>query len=143
MLAQNFKTAADLRIPDSWVDALVKVLGMLERGEIQKVALSNYQAPSRLKRSETPIGFNMRQFYARSECGTVCCLGGWAEYIGRLKTGTLIHGRLVTGREELDVLFDPSAYGHGLEPITTSQAAIALRNYLTHGEPRWGEALAG
>lgn len=23
------------------------------------------------------------------------------------------------------------------------QGAIALRNYLTHGEPRWAEALAG
>ena len=26
---------------------------------------------------------------------------------------------------------------------TPSQAAIALRNFLTHGEPRWAEALAG
>ena len=35
--------------------------------------------------------------------------------------------------------------GRPTDPIylaTTSQAAIALRNFLTHGEPRWEEAIA-
>jgi hypothetical protein len=40
-------------------------------------------------------------------------------------------------------------FAHGGRPTdpvygaTTSQAAIALRNFLTQGEPRWAEALAG
>lgn len=35
MLAQNFKTPADLDLPNPEFEALVKVLGMLERGEIK------------------------------------------------------------------------------------------------------------
>ena len=34
-----------------------------------------------------------------------------------------------------------AARGSGGE-ITPAQAAIALRNFLTHGEPRWAEAMA-
>jgi hypothetical protein len=33
------------------------------------------------------------------------------------------------------------ARGSGGE-ITPAQAAVALRNYLTHGDPRWDEAMA-
>lgn len=39
MLAQNFKTAADLDLADAEFEALVKVLGMLERGEIKQPLL--------------------------------------------------------------------------------------------------------
>lgn len=34
MLAQNFKTPADLKIDDDDFEALVKVLGMFERAEV-------------------------------------------------------------------------------------------------------------
>jgi hypothetical protein len=34
MLAQNFKTAAELDLSDAEIKALVKVLGILERGEL-------------------------------------------------------------------------------------------------------------
>jgi hypothetical protein len=141
MLAQSFLTAADLGIPSSWVAALIKVLGMLERGEIKKVPLSRYTHDAE-ETDDPPHGFNMRQFRAYAKCGTICCIGGWAEFVGDLRKGALVKGRLAVGREELDNLFDPSNHGFPLEPITTTQAATALRNYLTTGNSQWHEVLA-
>jgi hypothetical protein len=42
MLAQNFKTAADLGIKDIDLDALIKVLGMLERRSYLSTGAANW-----------------------------------------------------------------------------------------------------
>ncbi len=120
MLAQNFKTAADLRIADVELDALIKVLGMLEREEI------------------APEQFNMCRY-----CGTACCLAGWA-YIA---SGEIAFPEVADntprspahGNDGLSTLFC-SRLGLGLR-ATPSQAAIALRSYLTTGDANWAEAL--
>lgn len=137
MLAQNFRTAAELGISEKEVDALIKVLGMLERGEIPHVHdLGTSLGPDH---GTEPVGFNMGSFYARTKCGTVCCICGWAEFVGALK-----HGSLMMRRQEvpaLNALFDPSGR-YGVDPITPPQAAIALRSYLTTGEANWADALS-
>lgn len=116
MLAQNFKTASDLGIGDKEFDALCKVLGMLERAEIpeRKFVMTSVGTP---------------------ECGTPGCILGWARTIHR---GTMC-------RDTTEPLFYPqmgpspcrAAYKAG-----TAQAAMALRNFLTYGEPRWSEVMA-
>jgi hypothetical protein len=64
MLAQNFKTATDLGISEVEQDALIKVLGMLERNDFA--------------RGES---FNMGWWYQHSNtCGTVGCIAGWAHH---------------------------------------------------------------
>ena len=89
--------------------------------------------------------FTMRRF--REECGTPACICGWANYFSEglafaeLSTmpGTLavkrLHRRLP---RQLQYLFDiqglPQQAG-----ATQAQAAAALANYLTLGEPRWDE----
>ncbi len=129
MLAQNFKTAADLGISDKEFEALRKVLGMFERGEI------------------TPEHFDMGNW----KCGTTYCIGGWAEKIAGESCQSFDKiSRTFSVRERhpelvgLDRLFFPKArYGDGgAYDATPEQGAFALRNYLTHGEPRWAEALA-
>lgn len=144
MLAQNFKTAESLGLLDAEFEALIKVLGMLEREEIP------YSAPGDHMRNidfgyGRPSGFNMYHFASDTDCGTVCCICGWAEFVGRLEPKSLVMKRFRTpGLEEL---FDPPAVrdlprGHHIKDINPSQAAIALRNYLTFGEARWADALA-
>lgn len=141
MLAQNFKTPADLGIQDKWFEALLKLLGMLERGELRHTSTVKLK-PLCDDRVRPEVGlFNMNRWSVAFECGTVCCLGGTAEAIGGFRFGRM--------PEKLVHLFHPGQESHkvlhragGYETITMEQAAIALRNYLSSGEPRWEEALA-
>lgn len=131
MLAQNFKTAAELGIAEDEKSALAQVLGMLERGELVHCPLKS--APL-----VTSHRFNMGTWDGMlSGCGTVYCIGGWAEkLLGRVA--------FCNSPKSLDKLFFPDDYHNRirqLDDITVTQAAIALRNYLTHGEPLWEEAL--
>lgn len=143
MLAQNFMTPASLQITDAQFEALFKVLRMLERNEVphsSDVGESVYHY--RYTDKTRPTLFNMYSFRARTECGTACCIGGWAEYLGNLPRSSLILQRMCV--PNLDELFDPMAHGPipvGMGEITPAQAAIALRNYLTTGRPNWAEAL--
>ena len=127
MLAQNFKTAKELGLAQVEVEALVIVLRMLERGDI------------------TREQFHMGRF--RHECRTPACICGWAHYVSRglafselaSPCGPIILHRRASGA--LSELFRlTQARGSGGE-ITPAQAAVALRNYLTLGEPRWDEAM--
>jgi len=128
MLAQNLKTARELGLADVEADALVTVLGMLERGEIARDQ------------------FHMGQF--RHQCRTPACICGWAHHVSG---GTAFpelssqYGPMMLYRRLSNSLVGlfrlTSARGSGGE-ITPAQAAIALRNFLTHGEPRWAEAMA-
>lgn len=128
MLAQNFKTAKELGLADVEVEALVTVLRMLERGDI------------------TPEEFHMGHF--QQECKTPACICGWAHHVSRGRAfpelaspygPIILYRRLNSSISELFRLTE--ARGSGSE-ITPAQAAVALRNYLTHGEPRWADAMA-
>lgn len=136
MLANNFMPPSALGLSDVEFESLVKVLGMLERGEI-------------------PDGeFTMRR--VQHPCRTPACLCGWANHVsaGRAfplhaKPGLTVFSSKTYGPRWRDMprrLQELFAYGgRPIDPVyvaTPSQAAIALRNYLTHGEARWAEALA-
>jgi hypothetical protein len=143
MLAQNLKTSAELGISDVEFDALFRVLGMLERGELKHVRVEASASPFPDYSRGYTCHFNMfRVAIPYGECGTAACILGTARLLFGLK---LFAGWEKQGLpENLLALFWPMAQ-LGARPsgsITPSQAAIALRNYLTHGDPRWAEALA-
>jgi hypothetical protein len=128
MLAQNFKTADELGLAEVEVTALATVLGMLERGEIAQGQ------------------FHMGHF--RHPCRTPACICGWAHYISGGKAFSELsspYGSMILYRRANKPLIElfrlTSARGSGGD-ISPAQAAIALRNYLTRGEPRWAEAVA-
>jgi hypothetical protein len=128
MLAQYFQTPQKLGLSDRSYKAHIKVLGMLERGEMRHAA------------GPIPNGFNMTDCGTFTECGSVACIGGWAAFfLGRKNTISYVSSaKGARGR-----LYYPR-YDHPVQArnITVEQAAIALRNYLTFGEPCWGEVLA-
>lgn len=138
MLAQNFMTAVELRITDAEQDALVRVLGMLERGEIH----FGYADPTQLSapQASMPTAFNMMAVLAQAPCGTVGCILGWARYVSG--------GRAFDGSQELKgdlarlFVLDGFMGAMKLSTISPAKAALALRNYLTTGEPDWSGALA-
>lgn len=124
MLMQNFKAATDLGITEIEIEALIKVLGMLERQEI----------PEELFDMET-VG--------EPECGTAGCILGWTRTVN-MSAYDLLDERWwdSPSNSALDALFSPIRHGPPAHDATPSQAAVALRSYLTTGDSNWAEALA-
>lgn len=128
MLAQNFKTATDLGIEEVELEALVKVLGMLERGEIKREQFDMYQI--------------------KHKCGTPSCILGWANFVSNGDAFPLAHRPLMVGlgpdwnrlSKEAKVIFSFADCAPNADKAKPDQAAIALRNYLTSGEANWAEA---
>ena len=78
MLAQNFKTAETLGISDCEVEALIKVLRLLECDELIYVP---YQKARKFKGTN---GFNMSfgvSDEATQHCGSIGCIAGWARFL--------------------------------------------------------------
>lgn len=136
MLAQNFKTPAELDIPAAAMDALIAVLRMLERDELEHRRGIKGSTTKGIKSFKF---FNMRAYRNHEDCGTVLCIKGAAEMVADMQEEKFWGNKT----DALLSLFLPHTYcGLQAEAITPHQAAIALRNYLTRGEPRWDEALA-
>lgn len=129
MLAQSFKSAAELQISEAEQDALIKVLGMLERGEIDAEH------------------FNMDSYL--NECGTVGCIAGWAYLVSNEAAFPEVSRDCpkspARGQHALMKLFRcglGDLFARPSRKTSPDQAAIALRSYLTTGEANWAEALA-
>lgn len=124
MLARNFLTAEQLAISGAEHNALTKVLGMLERGELEHT-----------QGGQIENGFNMHST-AHNDCGTCCCIGGWAAILMSRHPNDYVYSK--APGNPLHPL-----YWHRTSPlITTAQAAVALRNFLVTGKPNWDEALS-
>jgi hypothetical protein len=141
MLAQNFMTASALGINDIQLDALIKVLGMLERSELEHTGVCQ------------PVknGFNMAEILHENSCGTVACLCGWAHLVSDRKAFPQVENYLAERKrpgwsklpkELFNLFFNNTGRVSSLWNIDNSQAASALRNYLTTGKPNWSEVLA-
>jgi len=129
MLAQNFMTPTDLGLSKVEFDALVLLLGYLERGDL----------PGRLDLSMWIV--------ERGDCNTSGCLAGWAWHLsGHKAFGDIVGSGYGTegqwsGKRKRGLvdLFLPGG-PLGLRP---ERAPLALRNYMTHGDPNWASALGG
>ena len=144
MLAQNFKTASDLEITEKQKQALIKTLVLFETDRMNSFDCSadSIDWPNAYDPAFTG-NFNMRFWsVAHPSCGTVACIGGTAEIIGDVSfdgwmNNDSLRQLFCPGGEE-----EPITVVHArLNKITPRQAATALRNYLTTGEPNWGEIL--
>lgn len=132
MLAQNFKTAADLGIAKWEREALTSVLGRLERGELKHASFYTYDY----------VGdcFNMCTTGQSAACGTAACIAGWAYLIAGKKSPDADDlERRASENPDLYNLYFPNV--DSIDAIKPEQAAIALRNFLTVGAPRWNEAI--
>lgn len=128
MLAQNFKTPADLGIRDDELQSLVTVLRRFERQEVPAEQLDMWSL-------------------AEPRCGTPACIAGWARYSQPGVFNRWTDGKQREWPQGLQNLFwmvgdDQTCAAITGKTPSIEQAAIAIRNYLTHGDPRWAEALA-
>ena len=143
MLAQNFKKAADLGISEAQFAALRKTLVLAETGRLRHIDPTDYRHDFLGKKSFTGH-FNMNWWSMKRTCGTCCCLGGTAELVGNLREDALHVA--AQKNPELFNLFYPGRRDRGrdinMKLITPSQAATALRSYLTTGDARWDLAVS-
>jgi hypothetical protein len=129
MLANNFMTAVDLGISEIELRSLVKVLGMLERGEIP--------------REKFHMGTTGRVDwwgYPEMECETPACICGWARHVSGV-TPRIFEGvgdRYPSGIRNLFQMLSDGRDGYPTDSRSPEEAAIALRSYLTTGRPVWG-----
>ena len=138
MLAQNFKTPADLGLTDIEFESLLRVLRMLERGEIK-------EAPQTARfgmwlGAEPPTMFRMANVMGSCECGTAACLLGWARHIAGDER--LLEASTKGCHPANELFFPRKDRGVAIACRNPAIGAIALRNFLTFGEPRWDEAMA-
>jgi hypothetical protein len=122
----TFQTPHQLGIPEDQHAALVKTLELMEAGKI--VHVDEY--------TDCVIGeftghFNMDVWIGRADCGTVACIGGTAELVGKVKFNSCGIPKA------LDDLF----YKYGNGNPTVADGAKALRNYLTDGDAKWDEVM--
>lgn len=125
MLAQNFKTADALDISNAELAALIKVLGMLERCELVDVE----------QNTGCNNGFNIGT--QGKGCGTPACIGGWAATLMDIEQMPYVDSYMKRDDHMLRKLY----WGYP-DVATTVEAAIALRSFLTVGDPRWDLAVA-
>ncbi|MHB8272690.1 hypothetical protein [Bradyrhizobium sp.] len=131
MLARNFKSAADLGITEPQLDALRKVLVLLETGRLRHVPAHKLRGS--MDEPRFAGLFNMWYSFADSECGSVGCIRGSAMMISGVD--------FPAGRDNPDGLHELFYNWSGGDP-NDQQAAAALRSYLTTGDARWDLAVA-
>lgn len=133
MLAQNFMSAEALDLPAVERDAIVAVLGMLERGDIAADTL----------RMDVLL-------HQVDDCATVGCLCGWAHVVSHgaafpelaTPAGSMLayFQRDMLRRRLPDPvgrLFCFGAWESVNAEISLPQATTALRNFLTTGDAQW------
>lgn len=136
MLAQNFMTAKSLKLTQKRYHALVLTLNLMETRNLIHTPLLSEDDDRHGPKSWIFTGhFNMSFWNMKHECGTICCIGGTAEIVGRIP-GSFLH----TQDEDLEDLFFP-AVDTDFDDITVEHGARALRNYLTFGKAKWKEVL--
>jgi hypothetical protein len=136
MLAENFKSPAELGLLDKEHRALVTVLRMLERHELR---LGDW---SLKPNGSSCWSFNMAIWHTHIPgCGTVACIGGSAELAGDFQFGhfdNVATQLSETGKSDLFKLFYPPYMGkEELARVEPDRAAQVLRTYLTTGKTRW------
>jgi len=133
MLAQNFLTYRKLHILKKEHEALIKMLGGLERDEFKWHRPMLYDdEPSRPRSGN----FNMEAF--EQHCGTVCCIAGWCDKLYK----THFVDKVDANWNGLDDLFVMYGFTDDeMSQVRPIQAAMALRNYLTTGNADWNTVM--
>ena len=136
MLAANFLTAAELHISEDLRDALITILGRLERGEFKAI---DFAAQVKGLHIDGDL-FAMNHWCTNSSCGTIRCIGGWAEEVMGRPLTRMVEGAfsfIEPTPPNLMHLFFPGQTAQTY--ATDADAAVALRNYLTTGNANWKE----
>lgn len=133
-----FKNAAQLGLTSEQRNSLIKTLKLMESGKITHIKTTRLcvKGWATLRKNKNGLLFNMSDWRADYDCGTVACIGGTAELIAGAH---IFEGAFsLPSRNQLYKLF----FGNlGVQQSTTDvEAARALRGYLETGKTNWQKA---
>jgi hypothetical protein len=130
--ADKFLSAEELNLTGDQYDALIATLLLMEADGIQHIDLGETEGVV-LDEGKHHF-FNMLEWNATIDRGTVCCIGGTAEFLA----GYLIFGPIETPIA-VDKLFYPidDINIGDWNSITPKRAASVLRKYLETGKTKW------
>lgn len=128
----EFLTPKELGVTEDEFCRLMKVAEGFQAGKylhVQNPRHMTWKDKSGLKL------FNMRSWEQEFDCGTVCCIGGWAglpqEVVNRKNNG--LH----------NLCYPPDSKLADWRGITTEHAAKAIMNWARTGDPKWNEVVDG
>lgn len=129
MAPREFKTARQLRIKQKEYNALVKVLYMLEGGELvdTRAVSPNSKPPKN--------GFNMGVEHLEIRCGTVACIGGWMAVFMNEDDPTyyVVKFLIEDSSSPLKQLFWANT------TAKSAKAARTIRHFLRTGDVDWNQ----
>lgn len=129
----TFKSAKDLGLSKKQWKALILTLLMMENGQIKHVSFLKYGQKDTLKGKHP---FNMCEWQEAYGCGTVCCIGGSAEFFGGLPVQSLaIKAQWLSDVKDEHDLY--RLFYEWKDDPTEKQAAQVLRHYLKTGKTDW------
>lgn len=142
------KTAEELGIADWEFEKLLEVRDLFASGRVNHVREVDLDDDTPLEDSIIGDSFNMELASKRSDCGAVCCIGGWMH---ALQHGTKVDNKLVfdvkqardyvwDSKDELHALFFPHEIGDWVA-ITPARAVKAINNFLRTGKAKWERAM--
>lgn len=150
MLAKIYLTAEELGLTEQHKDALHKVLDLFDEGLIKHVHSCHNMNTPEGERKDKYYVFNMNTWNEEYlPCGTVACIGGTAEIVGKCSFDEdflidRVESQLMSEEnyDNIHSLFYPSVtqcakVNKCYADITVEEAREALFNYLTTGKPNW------
>lgn len=144
------KTAAQLGLTESELDALLRVRDLLDAGLIEHDPERNNPDHDRPTKPRFDIGV----IHEDRSCGTTLCIGGWTKLIdlgidtdegGHLpissRSKDIIDLFVMDAKDGLRNLFYPNAIDKW-DRITPKRAVAAINNFVETGFPKWRQVVA-
>lgn len=134
MFAPNkpFLTSEELRLTEVGHRGLIETLRGLEDGTIRHVPINKRQNHDNGLSGypiTRPVGINMCRIKFETDCGSVCCVGGWMMYFAGTREIAVNYSI------NLARLFMPPHWYIG--NYDEVQVARAVRSFLETGEADW------
>lgn len=130
--SKPFLTPEELHLTEAGHRGLVETLRGLGDGTIRYVPINkqpNHDDGLSGYPITRPVGINMCEIKFETDCGSVCCVGGWTMYFaGTREIGTNFSTNLAR-------LFMPPRWYEG--DYDEVQMARAVRSFLETGEADW------
>lgn len=130
-----FLTPRQLGLTSKERDALIMTLILMEHGMVHPAG----PATPKKKIPEGRYPFNMSIYAGSYQCGTIACIAGTAEIVGKLRHSSLGNKSVfqnLNGKSHLYELF----YGYFGGNVNPDGAAKVLRHYLATGKTEWSKS---
>ncbi len=128
-----FLSASELHITEQEREALIRAYVFMTTNKKFRHMIDADNSNS------NDIIFNMSNWNYKTDCGTVCCIGGTAEMLMNMQGKNFSFDLDGSSASLYNLFYPPFKYNYN--KIMIPEATQALYNFLTKGEAHWNEIL--